>query len=81
MARCRAITNAGKRCKNQAVSGEDYCSLHKNKNSIRILAPLIGGALIGNLLAPGIGGAIVGGLVGAITGSLSEKGGGQKEDD
>jgi len=52
MAQCKAITQKGKRCKNRASSSEDYRSLHKSKNSIGILSPIIGGALIGNLIAP-----------------------------
>jgi len=40
-----------------------------------MIAPAIGGALIGNLLFPGIGGVIVGGLLGALAGAKSKKGG------
>jgi len=72
---CKATTKKGRRCKNQAVPGSDYCSIHQESDSSSMIAPAIGGALIGNLLFPGIGGVIVGGLLGALAGAKSKKGG------
>jgi hypothetical protein len=42
-----------------------------------MIAPAIGGALIGNLVSPGIGGVLVGGILGALAAFKSKKVGGK----
>jgi uncharacterized membrane protein len=78
MKQCKATTKSGDRCKKTATNNSDYCSIHQSTDSTDMIAPAIGGALIGNLLIPGIGGVILGGILGALAASKSKNGG---EDD
>nr|VFK30465.1 MAG: hypothetical protein BECKMB1821G_GA0114241_106518 [Candidatus Kentron sp. MB]VFK34405.1 MAG: hypothetical protein BECKMB1821I_GA0114274_10714 [Candidatus Kentron sp. MB]VFK76714.1 MAG: hypothetical protein BECKMB1821H_GA0114242_107018 [Candidatus Kentron sp. MB] len=76
---CKATTKKDLRCKNQAVPGSDYCAIHQESDSSSLIAPAIGGALLGNFLIPGIIGILAGGALGALAGAKaktkSKKGG------
>jgi hypothetical protein len=81
----QSITRSGKHCKKRsemrdkktANKSSEYCSVHQNSDSSDMIAPAIGGALIGNLVSPGIGGVLVGGILGALAAFKSKKVGGK----
>lgn len=75
MKQCKATTKSGNRCKKTTAINSDYCSVHQSADSTAMIAPSIGGALIGNLIFPGIGGVLIGGILGALAAAKSKKGG------
>ena len=77
MGQCKAKIKSGRRCKRIVAEGEEYCYLHKKADSNKILAIVLGGALVGNLIVPGLGGAIAGGILGAL---ISSQAGRVKDD-
>lgn len=79
MKQCKAITKSGTHCKNIAVQNSEYCSVHQDTDSSDMIAPAIGGALIGNLILPGIGGVLIGGALGALAASKSKDNGGNND--
>ena len=79
MKQCKAITKSGHRCKKTALQNSDYCSVHQDSDSSDMIAPAIGGALIGNLILPGLGGIIIGGVLGALAASKSKDDGGNND--
>lgn len=66
MDRCEANTKAGKRCRNNARSGSDFCAKHADEVSGSGMGAALIGAFVGNAVLPGIGGALLGGTAGAI---------------
>lgn len=73
MAQCKAKTQKGVRCKNQALDESEYCNIHHKQDNSAIPALAIGGAILGNLIIPGIGGAVFGGIIGGLLGANSKK--------
>jgi len=67
MNRCEAKTKAGKRCRNNARAGSDFCAVHANEISEHGVGAALFGAVIGHVLLPGVGGALLGSAAGAIT--------------
>lgn len=74
MDRCEAITKAGRRCRNNARSGSDFCAKHANEVSGSGMGAALFGAFVGNTVLPGIGGALLGGAAGAIARRLYKEG-------
>ena len=74
MKQCKATTKAGGRCKKMTMNNSEYCSVHQDRDSSEMIAPAIGGALIGNLILPGVGGVLIGGILGALAASKSRSG-------
>lgn len=64
MTRCAAQTTKGRRCLNQALSGEDYCAAHNGKLSPSSALAMLLGGIAGNAIAPGFGGVIAGAFAG-----------------
>ncbi len=73
MDRCEAITKAGKRCRNNARSGSDFCAVHANEVSGSGLGAALVGAVFGVAAIPTLGGLLIGGAVGAIMRSLHKE--------
>ena len=71
MARCKATTSAGKRCRNLAKKRSRFCALHQNKIDLKRIGATTVGAVIGHVIFPGIGGIIAGGTAGNIVGRLA----------
>lgn len=79
MDRCEATTTAGKRCRNNARSGSDFCAKHSNEISGHGVGAALLGAVVGSVLLPGIGGVLLGSAAGAITRQLYKESGMKKK--
>lgn len=66
MDRCEATTKAGRRCRNHARAGSDFCATHANEVSNSGLGAALFGAAVGHAILPGVGGALLGSAAGAI---------------
>lgn len=74
MIRCEATTKAGKRCRNNASSGSDFCAVHVNEVSGSGLGAALFGAAVWVAAIPTLGGLLVGGAADAIIRHLHKKG-------
>lgn len=79
MTRCEATTQAGKRCRNHARSGSDFCTRHANEVSDAGLGAALLGAAVGHAILPGMGGALLGSAAGAIARRLYKENNVQKK--
>lgn len=66
MDRCEAITKAGRRCRNHASAGSDFCARHANEVSPSGIGVALVGAALGHAIFPGVGGAVLGSAAGTI---------------
>jgi hypothetical protein len=66
MDRCEATTKAGRRCRNNARSGSDFCAAHADKVSGSGLEAALVGAAIGVAAIPTFGALLIGGAAGLI---------------
>jgi len=66
MDRCDATTKAGKRCRNNARPGSDFCAVHANEVSNSGFGAALIGAAVGIAAIPTFGGALIGGAAGAF---------------
>jgi hypothetical protein len=66
MDRCEATTKAGKRCRNNARAGSDFCAVHAKEVSDSGFGAALFGAAVGIAAIPTLGGALIGGAAGAI---------------
>lgn len=63
MIRCEATTKAGRRCRNNARSGSDFCAVHTNEVSDAGFGAALIGVAVGITAIPTLGGALIGGAV------------------
>jgi hypothetical protein len=68
--RCKAKTKKGLSCKNRALQGNSFCSVHSDKLDIDGLGDALIGAAIGNAIIPGLGGIIGGAVAGRLGGKV-----------
>lgn len=71
--RCRAKTKKGAQCKNIAVNGKEFCSIHKNHINVSNYSFGVIGAIVGNMVVPGIGGTVIGGLSGLLANKIYQE--------
>ncbi len=68
--RCKAKTKKGLSCKNRALQGSSFCSVHSDNLDVGGLGDALIGAAIGNAIIPGLGGVIGGAVAGRFGGKL-----------
>ena len=68
--RCKAETKHGLNCKNRALQGGSFCSVHSDKLDVDGLGDVLIGAAIGHAILPGLGGIIGGGVAGRFSGKV-----------
>ncbi len=74
MNRCEAKTKAGKRCRNNARAGSDFCAVHASEVSSDGLGAILLGAAAGVITAPTLGALLIGGAAGAVIRRLYKDG-------
>lgn len=68
-----------KGCKNMPANNSIYCEHHRDAIPGKVIPPVVGGALVGNMLVPGPVGAIFGAIFGAAVGAKMVKDGDKKD--
>lgn len=79
MTRCAAHAKMGRRCLNQALSGEDYCAAHNDDISPGSALAMFLGGIAGNAIAPGLGGVIAGAFTGTQVRKAIKRGSAMKK--
>lgn len=72
MAQCRGSAAGGHRCRRSPQAGSEYCTQHAGQGWVGAAKVAGVGAVVGHILAPGVGGAMVGALVATVAGALTD---------
>lgn len=68
--RCKAKTRNGLNCKNRALQGSSFCSVHNDKFDVDGFGDALIGAAVGHAILPGLGGIIGSAVAGRFGGKV-----------
>ena len=68
--RCKAKTKNRMNCKNRALQGSSFCSVHSDRLDVDGLGDVLIGAAIGHAILPGLGGIVGGAVAGRFSGKV-----------